>query len=88
LLLEFTVAPGRGQIDAIRKENAHLDLARWLSGDHASNNDWRPETRVSIMQRKTKRRPDASAAERRRAAPYTRPESKTLARKGLLNRVL
>jgi glyoxylase I family protein len=42
LLLEFTVAPGRGQIDAIRKENAHLDLARWLSGDHASNNDWRP----------------------------------------------
>jgi hypothetical protein len=30
------------------------------------------EARVSIMQRKTKRRPDAFAAERRRAAPYTR----------------
>jgi hypothetical protein len=30
------------QIDAIRKENAHRDRARWLSGDHASNNDWRP----------------------------------------------
>lgn len=26
------------------------------------------------MQRKTKRRPDAFAAERRRAAPYTRPD--------------
>jgi len=32
------------------------------------------EARVSIMQRKTKRRPDAFAAERRRAAPYTRPD--------------
>ena len=32
------------------------------------------EVRVSIMQRKTKRRPDACAAERRRAAPYTRPD--------------
>jgi len=31
------------------------------------------EARVSIMQRKTKRRADAFAAERRRAAPYTRP---------------
>ena len=31
------------------------------------------EARVSIMQRKTKRRPDASAAECRRAAPYMRP---------------
>ena len=32
------------------------------------------EARVSIMQRKTKRRPDAFAAERRRTAPYTRPD--------------
>jgi hypothetical protein len=32
------------------------------------------EARVSIMQRKTKRRPDACAAERRRTAPYTRPD--------------
>src|SRR6266550_6008561 len=31
------------------------------------------EARVSIMQRKTKRRPDACAAERRRAAPDMRP---------------
>ena len=43
LLLEFTVDhPDVAQIDAIRKENAHRDRARWLSGDHASNNDWRP----------------------------------------------
>jgi hypothetical protein len=32
------------------------------------------EARVSITQRKTKRRPGAFAAERRRAAPYTRPD--------------
>src|SRR4029077_12187769 len=31
------------------------------------------EARVSIMQRKTKRRPDACAAGRRRAAPDMRP---------------
>jgi hypothetical protein len=31
LLLEFTVDhPDVAQIDAIRKENAQLDLARWL----------------------------------------------------------
>jgi hypothetical protein len=42
LLLEFTVDhPDVAQIDAIRKENAHHDRAGWLSGDHASNNDWR-----------------------------------------------
>jgi len=41
--LEFTVDhPDVAQIDAIWKENAHRDRARWLSGDHASNNDWRP----------------------------------------------
>ena len=32
------------------------------------------EARVSIMQRKTNFRPDAFAADRRRAAPYTRPD--------------
>jgi glyoxylase I family protein len=43
LLLEFTVDhPRVDEIDAVRRENAHRDLARWLSGDHASNNDWRP----------------------------------------------
>lgn len=31
------------------------------------------EARVPVMQRETKRRADAFAAERRRAAPYTRP---------------
>ncbi|MGO9856876.1 MAG: VOC family protein [Acidimicrobiales bacterium] len=44
LLLEFTVDhPEVDEIDAIRRENAHRDLARWLSGDHSSNNTWRPD---------------------------------------------
>jgi glyoxylase I family protein len=44
LLLEFTVDhPEVDEIDAIRRENAHRDLARWLSGDHSSNNAWRPD---------------------------------------------
>jgi glyoxylase I family protein len=43
LLLEFTVDhPQAGQIDALRRESAHRELARWLSGDRRSNNDWRP----------------------------------------------
>lgn len=45
LLLEFTVDhPDVDKIDVIRRENAHRDLARWLSGDHSSNNEWRPES--------------------------------------------
>lgn len=44
LLLEFTVDhPDVEKIDATRRDSAHRDLARWLSGDHSSNNDWRPE---------------------------------------------
>ncbi|MGH9096855.1 MAG: VOC family protein [Acidimicrobiales bacterium] len=43
LQLEFTVDhPDIDKIDAIRMESAHRDLARWLSGDHSSNNEWRP----------------------------------------------
>jgi glyoxylase I family protein len=43
LLLEFTVDhPDVEKIDGIRADSAHRDLARWLSGDHTSNNDWRP----------------------------------------------
>ncbi len=42
LLLEFTVDhPAVDEIDALRRKAAHRDLARWLSGDHTSNNDWR-----------------------------------------------
>ncbi len=45
LLLEFTVDhPDVLEIDTIRKESAHRDLDRWLSGDHRSNNDWRPDS--------------------------------------------
>jgi catechol 2,3-dioxygenase-like lactoylglutathione lyase family enzyme len=43
LILEFTVDhPDVDEIDAVRLDNAHRDLARWLSGDHTSNNTWRP----------------------------------------------
>lgn len=43
LLLEFTVDhEDVREIDELRKDNAHRDLSRWLSGDHTSNNDWRP----------------------------------------------
>jgi catechol 2,3-dioxygenase-like lactoylglutathione lyase family enzyme len=43
LLLEFTVDHAQAvEIDVLRRQNAHSDLARWLSGDHTSNNDWRP----------------------------------------------
>ncbi|MFY9783277.1 MAG: VOC family protein [Acidimicrobiales bacterium] len=42
LLLEFTVDhPDVDRIDDIRRKSAHQDLARWLSGDHSSNNEWR-----------------------------------------------
>ena len=42
LLLEFTVDhPDVATIDKIRRDRAHDDLARWLAGDHTSNNDWR-----------------------------------------------
>ena len=45
LLLEFTVDhPQVDEIDAVRRTSAHNDLARWLSGDHSSNNDWRPDS--------------------------------------------
>lgn len=45
LLLEFAVDhPDVDKIDAIRKDSAHRDLARWLSGGRSSNNEWRPVT--------------------------------------------
>ena len=45
LLLEFTVDhPDVEKIESIRRENAHRDLVRWLSGDHTSNNNWRPQS--------------------------------------------
>jgi glyoxylase I family protein len=43
LIVEFTVdPPGVEQIDAIRRADAHSELARWMSGDHSTNNDLRP----------------------------------------------
>ena len=42
LMLEFVVDhPDVEEIDAVRRRTAHADLARWLDGDHSSNNDWR-----------------------------------------------
>ena len=45
LVLEFTVDhPEVDKINTLRRDNAHLDLARWLSGDHSNNNNWRAES--------------------------------------------
>ena len=42
LLLEFTVDPPEvDQINALRRQDARGELARWLGGDHRTNNDWR-----------------------------------------------
>ena len=43
LILEFTVdPPDAADIDAMRRADAHAELARWLAGDHRVNNDLRP----------------------------------------------
>jgi catechol 2,3-dioxygenase-like lactoylglutathione lyase family enzyme len=43
LIVEFTVdPPGVEEIDAIRRADAHSELARWVAGDHRTNNDLRP----------------------------------------------
>jgi catechol 2,3-dioxygenase-like lactoylglutathione lyase family enzyme len=43
LIVEFTVdPPGVERIDAIRRADAHSELARWVAGDHRTNNDLRP----------------------------------------------
>jgi len=42
LMLEFAVDHHDvDDINARRRETAHADLARWLRGDHSSNNEWR-----------------------------------------------
>ena len=42
LIVEFTVdPPGVEEIDAIRRADAHSELARWMAGDHRTNNDLR-----------------------------------------------
>ena len=43
LRLEFTVDhPDLHRTEASRSAGAREDLERWLAGDHASNNGWRP----------------------------------------------
>ncbi len=43
LRLEFTVDPANaGDIAAMRRQDAHSELARWLAGDRRTNNDDRP----------------------------------------------
>ncbi|MGH7039632.1 MAG: VOC family protein [Stellaceae bacterium] len=42
LIVEFTAdPPDAAEIDAVRRADAHAELARWLSGDHRTNNDLR-----------------------------------------------
>ena len=43
LRLEFTVdAPGADRVAAMRRADAHTELARWLAGDRRTNNGDRP----------------------------------------------
>jgi catechol 2,3-dioxygenase-like lactoylglutathione lyase family enzyme len=43
LRVEFTVDPDNAdEIAAMRKDDAHAELARWLAGDHRINNEDRP----------------------------------------------
>ncbi|MSQ72182.1 MAG: VOC family protein [Betaproteobacteria bacterium] len=43
LRVEFTVdPPDIAKIDAMRRADAHAELARWLAGDRRTNNDDRP----------------------------------------------
>ena len=42
LIMEFTVDPPHAaEIDTIRRADAHAELARWMAGDHRTNNDLR-----------------------------------------------
>ena len=42
MILEFTCDPtDAAEIDAIRRADAHSELARWLAGDHRINNELR-----------------------------------------------
>jgi glyoxylase I family protein len=42
LITEFTAdTPDAAEIDAIRRADAHAELARWMGGDHRTNNDLR-----------------------------------------------
>lgn len=42
LIVEFTVdGPDVAEIDALRRADAHSELARWVAGDHRTNNDLR-----------------------------------------------
>jgi hypothetical protein len=44
MILEFTVdAPEAARINADRLKDAHSELARWLAGDHETNNNYRHE---------------------------------------------
>jgi hypothetical protein len=44
MIVEFAVdAPAAADGAAARRANAHAELARWLAGDHHSNNTFRPE---------------------------------------------
>ncbi len=42
LIVEFTVdPPDAAEINALRRADAHAELARWMAGDHRTNNELR-----------------------------------------------
>jgi glyoxylase I family protein len=42
LIVEFTVdPPDAAEINAVRRADAHSELARWMAGDHRTNNELR-----------------------------------------------
>jgi glyoxylase I family protein len=42
LIVEFTVdPPDAAEINALRRADAHVELARWMAGDHRTNNELR-----------------------------------------------
>jgi catechol 2,3-dioxygenase-like lactoylglutathione lyase family enzyme len=44
MILEFTLdAPEADELNAMRREDAHSELKRWLGGDHRINNPFRHE---------------------------------------------
>ena len=56
LILEFARDhPNAAAINQTRLATAHHDLARWLAGDHRSNNVYRAAEQPGVPQRRTRR---------------------------------
>jgi glyoxylase I family protein len=56
LKLELTVDhPEIATINEVRRRSAPHDLARWLAGDHSTNNDWRREAHLDPAKQLTQK---------------------------------